>query len=665
METVVSEMDEGMDIEEKLAEGLRLINESSVSETKKSMHIYGWRHWVSWCGEVGVDPLNAGWEAVLGFVRAPGVGGYRAGAVRSAVGLVYRSMGEASPADDRRLLVALGNKRLVSGGLDSYNECTRYQFSVYRSDYLAWCHLQRREPAPASVEQVVEFLSSMETMPIYALHMVKRSVSLYLTELGYAPIEKHPAVVAWFKELREKRAQGGVEDGRRPGAYSAKCREEWEDWRDAQGIMAGAASVADVLRYLGQYEHQVTAWKRASALRGVVAGVEKAFAAEEVQHWGQAFRARLKNGEVPGVRVQGRLDSVLAEWSAARVAQAGEGRPVPVGLTREEVERRRVGEGRQLSPHSVTSMAYGWKRFTDWRERRGVPLESVEPVHVRVYLEDAARRLMVSSLRTETVAVAFGFNEHGWLNNPALADEVSNYLSDLEVERKEAASQMDPIRLADIEIILESAFQPRRIERPLRTEIRGVLTVCLVKLMFDGLLRGSDASRAKWGDLSRSGDGTGSLLLRQSKTDKIGRGEYTYVSGVALEFLDRLRDLRRFYGKAEGENNLIFEGQLTNIGRLIQQACSAGGLVGRFGTHSMRIGAAQELALAGFSLPMIMLAGRWVSPGEPRRYIRNITVQESAMAQLQVMLAAGERRLGPDARGIDVMSNFDLVRFVR
>ena len=109
------------------------------------------------------------------------------------------------------------------------------------------------------------------------------------------------------------------------------------------------------------------------------------------------------------------------------------------------------------------------------------------------------------------------------------------------------------------------------------------------------------------GDLSRSGDGTGSLILPRSNTDKFGRGESTYVSAVALEHLDVMRDLRHFHGEGEREDELIFGITVSGMGLFIQRACAAAGLVGSFGTHSMRIGGAQELASRGFSLPMIML----------------------------------------------------------
>ena len=85
---------------------------------------------------------------------------------------------------------------------------------------------------------------------------------------------------------------------------------------------------------------------------------------------------------------------------------------------------------------------------------------------------------------------------------------------------------------------------------------------------------------------------------------------------------------------------------------------------GTYGGHSMRVGGAQQLAMAGFSLPMIMLAGRWSDPAMVKMYIRHIDVQHSAMAKLQRMLHNGQHRLGPEARGVDVMSCYNALKSV-
>ena len=663
METGVDEMDNGMGAESALAEGLRLIGESSLAISKKDMCCSGWKHWVQWCSDAGVDSLDATWEQVLECLRSV----ERVAWVKSALRCVYRARGVASPSDDRRLVAGLEMLRMPFA--ESFVSSTRHKLSLYRSDYLAWCHLQHKKPAPASVEQVVEFLSSIAGYLKYQqVRLANTSVSLYLMEQGYPPTEAHPLVVAALKEL-EAREAGTGGDGKQRGNHNVKLKRQWGKWLDAQGIVAGSATVADVLQYLKGYEDQRTAGGRVNSLRDSFGNLEPAFWSEEVQDWLRRFKARLSCGDVPGYFAGhvGKVQPVLNEWTAARAARAGAGRRIPVGLTREEVERVRVGQGRQLDPNTVVRRAYIWAYFSEWREARRISLEAVEPVHIRVYLEESAETMAVATLWDYAQAIAFGFEEHGYLNNPALGDEVLDFLSDLAVERKEASAQVDPIRFADLKAILGCSFEPHHRERLARAEIRGALTVSLLRLTFDGLLRGSEVCRARWGDLSRSatGSGTGSLLLPRSKVDKFGRGECTYVSAFALQHLDLLRDLRRFYGKAVGENDLIFGVGVDWMRTLIQQRCAAVGLEGRFGAHSLRVGAAQDLALEGFSLPMIMLAGRWKSPDMPALYIRNIKVLDSAMAQMQRMVASGKYRLGPDARGIDVMSNYDIVNLVR
>ena len=663
-----NEMDNGMDAEAKVAEGLRLIEESSLTKKTKGWYRPVWEDWGRWCADAGVDPLGASWEDVLEYLPSVGSVIYRVRRFMATVTLVYHARGEVSPMHDRRLDAAFG--RHQQARVESNVDFKRRRLLAFRLDYLAWCRLGGMEPAPASVEQVVKFLStSCEHLSYEVLRLANCAVSLYLTEQGHPPTERHPLVQAALKELVEKRlareaASGG---GKQLSEFDAGLKGQWESWRDTQGIVAGAATGPEVVEHLRRHEHDRGAGRRVIVLRNACEG-ETAFWSEEVQGWLDEFKARRKRGDVPGhaaVFVR-KIAPVLAEWTAARAARAGADLWVPVGLTREEVERVRVGEGRQLETTTVEGYAYAWAKFSEWRKSRGIlSLKSVEPVHIRVYLEEAAGRLTAVTLWHIVDGLVFGFEEHGFLNNPATGEEVLNYMRDLVAERKEAPLHMDPIREKEFNAILKSAFKPRPRERAAGTELRGAVTVSLVRLMFDGLLRGSEASRARWGDLSRSADGSGSLLLPRSKTDKFGRGEYTYVSAVAFQYLDLLRDLRRFNGKAEREDDRIFGMGIKRMDVLIKKACADAGLVGRFGTHSMRIGGAQELAIAGFSLPMIMLAGRWATPDSVKLYIEGIKVLDSAMAQLQRILATGKHRLGPDARGIDVMSNYALVRLVR
>lgn len=662
MEIVIDEADFGMDAEAKLAEGLRLVNESHLAKGTKCAYRRWWTDWVSWCCDAGVDPLDATWEDVS---KCLGQGGPRwiwVSQARSAIAFVYRARGVESPTNDRRLVAPLGLNGFAS--TESYGELTRRRLLTCQSNYLAWCRIHGRKPAPASGEQVLEFLRSVGFSSYNSLRVVSTAISLYMVEQGHPPTESHPLVKAWFEDLRAKLAvseAAGDGDGKPLGKVTARFKKEWEAWRDAQGIMAGAAAVEDVLRYLGEREHERTAGKRVGSLRKSLAVEEGAFSSEEVGNWLKEFRARLERGEVPGVRLVSKLDSVFAEWSAARAARVPSELRVPVGLTREEVVRVQFGRGRRIEPVTLKAYASAWAEFTEWMRIRGGSPELADPLHVRVFVEHAATRLMVSTLRTLAAGIAYGFEEYGVVPNPVDVGEVFEYLCNLELERKEGASQMDPIRLDELKAIRESAFERRGAETWSATELRGTRTVALCHMMFDGLLRGGEAKRARWCDLSRAENGTGSLLLNWSKTDRTGKGECTFVSARTFQYLDRLRDLRRAAGKDFRDGDLIVGTGQNTLPIEIHRACAHAGLVGRYRSHSLRVGGAQELAVRAFSLPMIMLAGRWASPAEPRRYIRNIAVQESAMAQLQGMLTDGQNRLGPDARGIDVMSLFHLL----
>ena len=494
------------------------------------------------------------------------------------------------------------------------------------------------------------------------------AVSFYQMKHGFRATEDHPAVSEMFHARRARRAFGGELVGfgnERPGGVVARHRRHWEQWRDGQGIEPGAGTAADVESYFRGVEHQKDAGARLGHLRKSCPE-EGALWSDEVDQWVAEFRSRLADGQVSGVVWRNRTRTVLDEWDADAEALASGPVRVPVGLTLEEVTRRRkLDPASRLSVETLEGYALSWVEFTDWLQERQIALGKVEDVTVRVFLEFKAESNRVDTLRNKLNGIAYGFRRKGFLNldNPALSDDPVFFLDDLRLERKEGAFQMDPVREAEFRAIEETAMVPRLGERESLAEIRGARTIALVRMMFDGLLRGVDARRAMWPHISRSDDGSGVLLLPRSKTDRYGRGEVAYLSPVALHYLDLFRDLMRFYGIDERADGRIFWPNRSVLRKTIENAAADAGLEGHYGGHSMRIGGAQELCMAGFELPMIMLAGRWSTVQTVTLYVRNIAVQHSAMAKLQRMLLNGEHRLGPEARGADVMSCYNMVRF--
>ena len=292
--------------------------------------------------------------------------------------------------------------------------------------------------------------------------------------------------------------------------------------------------------YFGSVEHQKVAGTRLRHLRKSCPE-EVALWSDEVDQWVAEFRSRLADGEVPGVVWRNRTRTVLDEWEADAEALASGPVRVPVGLTAEEVMRRRkLDAASRLAVETLEAYALSWAQFTDWFQERQIALGQVEDVTVRVFLEFKAESNRVDTLRTKLSGIAYGFGRKGFVNreNPALGDDPVLFLDDLKLERKEGSSQMDPIRESEFKAIEETAMVPRLGERESLAKIRGARTIALVRMMFDGLLRGVDARRAMWSHISKFGDGSGVLLLPRSKTDRYGRGEVAYVSPVAWHYLD-------------------------------------------------------------------------------------------------------------------------------
>ena len=77
-----------------------------------------------------------------------------------------------------------------------------------------------------------------------------------------------------------------------------------------------------------------------------------------------------------------------------------------------------------------------------------------------------------------------------------------------------------------------------------------------------------------------------------------------------------------------------------------------GGLVdGGYSSHSMRVGATQDMVAEGYDVTAIMQAGRWKTPTMIARYAANLAAGRSAMAQMGTSSAAPARQKekAPDA----------------
>ena len=155
------------------------------------------------------------------------------------------------------------------------------------------------------------------------------------------------------------------------------------------------------------------------------------------------------------------------------------------------------------------------------------------------------------------------------------------------------------------------------------------MDLALLEVMRDGLLRLSEASALRWGDLEFHADGSGRLNVLRSKTDQTAEGAVLYLGPAAVNALLAIRPNEAVIDPAAS----VFGLSARQISRRIKTATKMAGLGEGFCARSPRVGMAQDLSAAGAELPELMTAGRWDSPIMPARYTEAQAAGRGAVAR--------------------------------
>jgi len=224
-----------------------------------------------------------------------------------------------------------------------------------------------------------------------------------------------------------------------------------------------------------------------------------------------------------------------------------------------------------------------------------------------------------------------------------------------------AAEQADPTKTEDVKLALKRMARANGTRQkqaaPLNravvdrmiaeagTTARDFRNIALLAVQYDTLCRRSELVALDLEDVASIEDGTGTVLIRRSKTDQAGEGAVRFLAVDTVEHVKRWIDARC----AEGGALFLAVGKGGRIGgrlhdrdvpRILKGMARAAGLDLDVSGHSCRVGAAQDMVAAGFALPEIMQAGGWKSPVSLARYSEHLAVRKGAAAKL----AAQQRR---------------------
>jgi site-specific recombinase XerD len=211
----------------------------------------------------------------------------------------------------------------------------------------------------------------------------------------------------------------------------------------------------------------------------------------------------------------------------------------------------------------------------------------------------------------------------------------------------------DPCQDPDVKIALRRAFRQRgrfqkqahpigreildKIINALPINLYGIRDRLLILIAYENLLRRSEIISLYIEDLMPIDHPQyyAKILLRKSKTDPFKEGRWLYLSEesyqAAQAWLEQsnLTSGYLFRGMRKGLHmtEQLHGGQVNKI--LKKRAKQAGlddEVIKKISGHSIRVGAAQDLCLAGKTLPQIMAKGRWVKTDTLMRYVEHTII---------------------------------------
>lgn len=166
-----------------------------------------------------------------------------------------------------------------------------------------------------------------------------------------------------------------------------------------------------------------------------------------------------------------------------------------------------------------------------------------------------------------------------------------------------------------------------------RHDLRGLRDRALLMLAYDCMRRRSELVSLRVEDMEWLSDAGVSVLLRKSKTDQHGSGQWIHFSTSATKALQdwleaaQIKDgfiLRGVHPNGSVTPSLC-ESRVSRIYKtLAKRAQLSERIVQSISGHSMRVGGAQDLLVQGASLPQIMVKGGWAKTDTVMRYVERV-----------------------------------------
>ena len=305
-------------------------------------------------------------------------------------------------------------------------------------------------------------------------------------------------------------------------------------------------------------------------------------------------------------RLEGRAVEALTDWTA-------------------------MAEG-AYSTNTTRAWRADWEIFSAYCHRYRAPVLPAAAKTVRDFVfECVGFRKKPATIRRYVATIGQAHRAAG-VADPVVAETVKLALK--EMGRTVPARQSQARGLVWSEIAQFLEFDVRNL-RDIRDRV-------LVAVAYDTMCRREELVNLRIPDIAESGDGSGSVLIRRSKTDTAGEGATAYLSPLTMRLVGEWLDASR------RKSGTLFARVLGNTEAgdvLTAQSVSAvfrkvGKWIGlpkaeweRISGHSCRVGAAQDLLALNIDVASVMQAGRWKDTRMPMRYGEKVLASRGALAR--------------------------------
>ena len=290
------------------------------------------------------------------------------------------------------------------------------------------------------------------------------------------------------------------------------------------------------------------------------------------------------------------------------------------------------------SKNTQEAMVRDIRIFREWCHAVGKPWLPAQPETIAAFAI-----AMMETRKTATIKryVASISTVHKW----AIGEEGANPASHVKVQEA-------------LKIVGRTLGRRQKQATPINADLRGRMIqgalksgkpwgkrdAAMLAVAYDTLARRAEVLAIKVEDITLHEDGSGTVLLRKTKTDQEGEGATRYLANDTVEYLQAWLEEARIQEGAifcsvnrwghVSENAMSLRAANKAFRRLAE---TVGADPEGIGGHSARVGMAQDMVEKGLGTAEIMQAGGWKTSTMVARYSEKQQAKKGAAAKMAIL----------------------------